>query len=412
MTDMAGSTPVETRDTLQGLGAKLHPLFGIVGLGAIAGGLALELAVGGGFRGFLFRYLVAIVLPLTISLGALFFVLVQHLTKAGWSAGLRRVAEILSLGLFPVMLLFVPVLLSVLIGSDALYAWNNPETVAKDHLLQGKAGYLSPMFFAVRMVLYFAIWGGLARFFFKTSQQQDLLGSASLTSKMEAVSAPGMLAFALSASFAGFDWLMSLDPLWYSTIFGIYFFAGCLVGFYATMILSVIYLQSRGALKLAPTVEHYHDLGKLLFAFTCFWAYIAFSQYFLIWYANIPEETGWFLRRRTPAWMWVSYLLAAGHFALPFVVMMSRHMKRSKGILVLFASWMLLMHWFDLYWQILPEYTTRAGISVFPFSLTDLLLVVGALSTWLAGISYLGGQANLMAVADPRLPESLAFKNV
>ena len=326
------TTSPDTPETLGRLGNYAPGLLaaGVLGIGLTA---AIEFMSERGSAGFFHRYLFAFCVCLTISLGSLFFVLVQHLTKAGWSASVRRIAEILSLGNLPLAVLFLPILVSVLMGSHALYEWNDPEAVKHSSLLAGKSGYLNAGFFAVRAVVYFAVWILLTRLFVGTSIRQDVIGSPDLTSQMEGLSAPGTLAFSLTSSFAAIDWLMSLAPEWFSTIFGVYIFAGCLVSCFATMSLVVLWLKSRGFLAKAVTVEHQHDLGKLLFAFTCFWAYIAFSQYFLIWYANIPEETVWFKWRLTPAWTPVSVFLALGHFVLPFVFFMSRHIKRNGYLL-------------------------------------------------------------------------------
>ncbi len=382
---------------------------GLLVAGAIGLGLtvAIELLFGTGAKGFFHRYLVAFAFCMTITLGSLFFVLIQHLTKAGWSASVRRIAEIYTLGTIPLAVLFLPILVSILLGSHALYEWNDVEHVKTDALLLGKSGYLNAGFFSVRAVIYFLVWIGLARLFVYTSVRQDVVGSPDLTSRMEAWSAPGTLAFSLTASFAAFDWLMSLAPHWYSTIFGVYVFAGCLVACFATMAITVLWLKSKGFLKTAVNVEHQHDLGKLLFAFTCFWAYIAFSQYFLIWYANIPEETVWY-KARLSAWKPVSGFLAIGHFILPFIFFMSRHIKRNSYLLGFWAVWGLLMHWLDLYWIVMPQMSSEA----LTFSLSDVTVLVGVVGIWGGTIGLLARDMSVLAVSDPRLPEALAFKNL
>lgn len=403
----SGTTTPETAETLGRLGPFAPALLvaGLIGIGLTAG---IELMSERGMSGFLHRYLFGFSVCLTISLGALFFVLVQHLTKAGWSASVRRIAEILSLGILPLAVLFLPILVTVLMGSHALYEWNDPEAVQHSSILVGKSGYLNSGFFAVRAVVYFAVWILLTRLFVATSVRQDVVGSPHLTSQMEGWSAPGTLAFSLTASFAAIDWLMSLAPEWFSTIFGVYIFAGSLVSCFATMTLIVLWLKSRGYLAKAVTVEHQHDLGKLLFAFTCFWAYIAFSQYFLIWYANIPEETIWYKWRLTPAWLPISVFLALGHFVLPFVFFMSRHIKRNGYLLAFWATWILFMHCVDLYWVIMPQLSSEAS----PLNISDLTALVGVVGIWLGVIWFLAKDYSVLAVSDPRLPEALAFKNL
>ena len=261
---------------------------------------------------------------LSISLGGLFFVLLEHCTRAGWSVVARRVAEAIAANVWLMAVLAIPVVL----GMHHLYHWSDAAAVAHDPLIEAKVGFLNPTFFMIRLAIYFTIWGVMATFLYRTSLAQDASGDPALTLRMERLSAPGMVLFALSLNFAAFDLLMSLDPHWFSTIFGVYYFAASVVAFFAVMPKVLWALQSRGILKNAITVEHYHDFGKLLFAFVVFWAYIAFSQYMLIWYANVPEETEWFLKRQTGEWTTVSLLLIFGHFVVPFLLLVSRFIKR------------------------------------------------------------------------------------
>jgi hypothetical protein len=257
-------------------------------------------------------------------------------------------------------------------------------------------------------VVYVAVWIVMARYMFALSTAQDSSRDPQLTRRMEKASAPGMMLFALSVNFAAFDLLMSLDPHWFSTIFGVYLFAGCVVGFFAVLPSLLLWLQGRGRLTSAVTVEHYHDVGKFLFAFVVFWAYIGFSQYMLIWYANLPEETGWFLRRQSGGWVWVSLALLLGHFVLPFLALISRVPKRRPAVLAVAGIWLLLMHWLDLYWLVLPEFSA-AGPRL---GLLDLLCFVGLAGLWIGGLAFNLRKVNLAPTGDPRLTESLAFENV
>jgi hypothetical protein len=196
---------------------------------------------------------------------------------------------------------------------------------------------------------------------------------------------------------------MSLDPHWYSTIYGVYFFSGCVVGFLAAICLAVICLERAGPLRGVLTNDHLHDLGKLLFGFTFFWAYIGFSQYLLIWYANIPEETIWYLVRQENGWQWVTVLLFAGHFALPFFGLMSRRAKRSRASLGFWAGWLLVMHWIDLYWLVMPQLSPdRVSPAVI-----DLLVSAGVMAVFAAIVIRLSRGVPLVPLADPRLHESL-----
>jgi hypothetical protein len=376
---------------------------------AIAGGAGLGLAVvwatlGGGWERFLASYLVSFLFFLSLSLGALVFVLLQHVTRAGWSASVRRLAEGFAPNVFVPMAFLV---LPVLFGLRTLYPWTNAEAVAHDHLLQAKAPWLNPVFFYVRAVLYFGVWTVLARWFHKRSTEQDATGDVTLTGRMETSSTAGLILFAFTVTFFAFDFIMSLTPHWYSTIFGIYFFAGCLLGFFALLLVTAFAIQRGGLLLNAISTEHYHDLGKLMFAFTIFWAYIGFSQYMLMWYANLPEETVWYAARQTGSWTAVSLLLLFGHFLLPFLLLMSRHVKRRKALIVTGAVWMLAMQWLDVYWLVMPA-KTPAGFSP---GLMDLLTFVGIGGVFFAAaVRRLAAHA-LVAVRDPRLSEALEFEN-
>jgi hypothetical protein len=364
---------------------------------------ALTILAPGGVDRMLHSYLVAFAFFLSVSLGALFFVLLQHLVRAGWSVVVRRVAESLAMNL-PLLALFaVPILWSV----HHLYAWADPRAVAGDALLQAKQPYLNVAFFVVRWAVYFAVWTLLARYFWIRSTTQDRTGDVRLTLQMERTSAIGMVLFALTTNYAAVDLLMSLDPHWYSTIFGVYFFSGGVVGFFALLSILAVLLQRAGRLAGAVTDEHYHDLGKLVFAFTIFWAYIAFSQYMLIWYANIPEETEWYLRRQTGQWTGVSLLLLGGHFVLPFVYLLPRSVKRRPKLFGPMAAWVLLMHYVDIYWIVMPQLSPGRV----PLHLLDLTCPLGLGGILLAAAAHRLRRRALVPLRDPRLAESLAFEN-
>jgi hypothetical protein len=361
-----------------------------------------------GTRHFWHAYLLSFCYVISLSVGALFFVLVQHLTRAGWSVVVRRLAEIIAAALPATALLFVPIAIAVLLGNTSLYEWNSAEARAADHLLAKKAAWLNAPRFVAFSAAYLAIWGGLAWYFFRKSVQQDETGDRRLSLLLQSRSAPGVLLFALAVCFAAFDWLMSLDPHWFSTIFGVYFFAGSMVGFLALLIVLAAWVQQRGALQRAITVEHYHDLGKLLFGFVFFWGYIAFSQYLLIWYANLPEETGWIARRQEHGWQWVSLWLLFGHLLVPFLGLMSRAARRNRTVLVGWAGALLVMHWFDLYWLVGPQLSAE----VVPLGLVDALCLVGVVSCYGSAVLSAAGSRSLVPLHDPYLDESLAFENV
>ncbi len=348
-------------------------------------------------------YLVAYLYFLSLALGGLFFVLVQHATRSGWSVVVRRLAEHVA-GTLP---LFVPLFIPIAVGLHELYHWSHAEAVARDHLLHHKQPYLNVTFFFVRAGAYLLIWSLLSTWFRRRSLAQDASGDHEITRRLGRVSAPSLILFALSLTFASFDWVMSLDPHWYSTIYGVVFFAGSVVGLFALLALLSLGLGRAGLTAGAITAEHLHDIGKLLFAFVSFWAYVACSQFMLYWYANIPEETTFYLVRLSPGWWSVSVLIAVGHFIAPFFFLLPRTVKRSRGGLALAAIWMLAMHYLDLYWLVMPNLDPAA----FRYSLLDGAALLGVGGAFLAALGRLMQGAPLIPVRDPRLPESLSFEN-
>jgi hypothetical protein len=375
---------------------------------------------------FLRAYLVAFCFVLSLSLGGLFFTMLQHLTRAGWSVVVRRVAEGLAGNLRWIWILFIPIVIGLY--TTDLYHWTH---VGDDLLLKHKAPFLNTTFWLIRAAFYFAVWAGLAHFFIRNSVAQDASGDPRLTLRMQKVAAPGMILYAFTQTFAIIDWVMALEPHWYSTMFGVYFFSASCCGFAATLIIGCFALQRSGRVTDSITTEHYQDLGKFLFAFgIVFWAYIAYSQYMLIWYANIPEETGWFAARQLGGWGTLSLLLIAGHFVGPFMILISRHPKRWRGFLAAAAVWMLIVHFIDIYWLAMPAIPADliASVSTYPqlvaefeasyaeaydlhWSVLDLLCVLGMAGVCAAGTAVRLGRAALIPEGDPRLQESLAFEN-
>lgn len=378
----------------------LGSLTAVVG---IAGALSLAMTREHGWEQLLETYLVSFSLFLALSLGALFFVMLQHVTRAGWSVVVRRIAEAIASNVWLLAVMVVP----VVAGMGHLYHWSHLEEAAHDPILAGKMGFLNPTFFIVRLAVYFLIWGALASFFHRTSIRQDSTGDPALTVRMERVAGPGLVLFALTTNFAAFDLLMSLDPHWFSTIYGVYYFSVSVVCFFAVMPKILVGLQLKGVLPSVVTPEHYHDLGKMLFAFVVFWAYIAFSQYMLIWYGNIPEETGWYLKRQTGDWAWVSLVLLFGHFIIPFLVLISRFVKRRPVLLALTGVYMVVMTWIDIYWLVIPEFSP----GVARFGLIDVLCFLGLTGVYSVGLAFGLRRHSLIPEQDPRLRESLMFRN-
>jgi hypothetical protein len=374
---------------------------------ALVGGMGLILSAVGYSRDaaqFFHSWLVAFVFVLTIALGALFFVMVQHLSRAGWSVVVRRITEAAGSTLPLFVLLFVPVAL----GIPELFHWSHADAVEHDALLRHKQAFLNVPFFLVRAAVYFLVWIALGLYFFRRSVAQDKSRDPAVTVTLQRRAAPGMILFAVTLTLMAFDWVMSLDPHWYSTIFGVYIFAGAAAAMYSFVTLSTAALRRAGYMQRLVRVDHFQDLGRWIFALSVFWAYIAFSQFMLIWYGNIPEETVFFVRRAHGSWVTASIVLGVGHFLVPFALLMSRWTKRRPGIVTALAAWVLLMHYVDLHWLVMPNLHPE-GFSFHWLDATTLLATGGL---FLAAFAHqLGGKA-VIPLGDPRLPESLAVEHL
>lgn len=396
-------------DTLGPLAPRGFWAAGLVGIVALAAGVVLGLAEGDDLAYFYHSYLLSFCFCLSITVGAQFFVAFQHVSRAGWSVTVRRLCELFGATTPVLTLLFLPILATVCLHRASLYEWADAQATSRDALLQHKAAYLDPAFFIVRSLGYFAVWWLLGRFFLQRSLRQDQSGDVALTLQAERLSPLALLLLSVTVTFAAIDWLMSLEPRWFSTIYGLYYFSGAMVAILAALILAAIGLQAAGRLGDLVTIEHYHDLGKYLFGFVIFWAYIAFSQYLLIWYADIPEETVWYIARQAGAWKWVSLALLFGHFVIPLFGLLSREVKRRKLLLGFWAVWLLAFHWLDLYWLVMPSLGPDRRPTLSPI---DACCLLGVGGIYLAGLFRIAGQQPLVPVKDPRLGESVAFENV
>ncbi|NOZ73977.1 MAG: hypothetical protein GXO90_01165, partial [FCB group bacterium] len=275
-------------------------------------------------------------------------------------------------------------------------------------VLAGKSGYLNPSFFSIRAVGYFLVWMVIAQLLYRTSLKQDTgENSQVISQRLKTISAPSIILFALTLTFFGFDWVMSIDPLWYSTIFGVYIFSGSYLVILAFLIILNLKLQSQKGFSDLVTVEHYHDLGKLLFAFTVFWGYIGGSQYFFIWYANIPEETVWYLHRWEGGWKLASLFLIAGHFILPFLTLIFRAGKRNLQVLGFMAGWMIFMHYVDLYWLIMPNLHHQGPV----LSWMDVSSFLGIGGIFLGIFWRTFSTHTPVPAGDPNLKKSIEFTN-
>ncbi|MFQ5498920.1 MAG: hypothetical protein ACE5FH_04550 [Candidatus Zixiibacteriota bacterium] len=370
-------------------------VIGLVGLAASGWGFTADRAQ------LLHSWLTSFLFWTGVGLGGLFFTLLHHLAGAKWSVTVRRISEATALTLPLMAVLFAP----LAFGIHELYHWSHADAVAADELLQKKAAYLNEPFFLIRTAAYFIIWSILAIALRKASTRQDVQPSDTLIARMRKISAAGMILFAVTITFSSFDWLMSLDAHWYSTIFGVYIYSGDFLAFLSFAVLVIGYLWRRKILTKEINVNHLQDIGKYTLAFIIFWAYMAFSQYFLIWYANVPEETVWFLERWEGSWRTVSLIIIFGHFAIPFVVMIFRASKRSIVVMTVMALWMLVMRFIDLYWLVLPGFSHHGA----HFTVWDIttLAGIGGLFVWYF-LRQLAAQP-LVPVGDPSLQESMRF---
>lgn len=397
--------------------ARVMSLAAIVGVIGVGAGFALSFVTtpSTSYKTFAHAYLTTFCFLLSMSLGCLFFVTVQHLAKAGWSVTVRRVAEIFAMCTFPLLILFLPILIPLLLfGSSAVYDWNKPGYAGLGEgspmeLMKGK--FLNPGFFGIRVAIYFLIWGMIGWNFFSKSLKQDQTGDPKLTLKMQRSSTWMMILFAASLVFASFDLEMSLAPLWFSTMFPVYFFAGGVMSGLAVIILACLMIQNSGRCTDEITVEHYHDLAKLMFSFVFFWGYIGFSQFMLIWYANIPEETVWFdWRINGSGWMWVSLLLLFGHLLIPFLGLMARTVRRNKKFLFFASIYMLCMHWLDHFWLVMPQMNSDHSFAMIPH--VQIPIAIGLIGLYIALFCFIARDKSLVPIKDPRLGEALNFKNL
>ena len=370
----------------------------------ILGILSLIASVVGGFccnrQQFFFSALTSSFFVLGISLGAMIFLFIHYTAGAQWSVVIRRITEIF-FSVIPITAILAGVL--ILVGSHELFEWTHADIVAKDPLLQKKTAYLNMNFFTIRLIIYILVWSLFSRFYLKTSLRHDATGDDRLLDKLKSFSPISIILFAITLTFASFDWIMSLDPHWYSTIFGVYIFAGFLTCFLASLIIVLRVLQCAGYLRGLVTVEHFHDLGKLMFAFMCFWAFCAFSQYMLIWYGNIPEETIFYSHRWAGGWKYISLILPIGYFAIPFVLLMSRLAKRNLKFLTFMALWLIVMEWIDLHWLILPNFNHHG----FDLSWLDISTLVGFVGIFLGILGKKLTGVALIPTQDPFLEKSI-----
>lgn len=345
-----------------------------------------------------FSFLTSSLYVLFLSLGAMFFLAIQYVSKAGWSVNIRRIIESLGAyipyGCVAAFILFI--------FGDSIYMWLSPEVVAKDSLLLHKAGYLNRPFLFSRLIIFSVIWIVLSYLLTKNSVLQDKTGDENLTHKNTKLSVAFIGLFAISFTFFSVDTLMSLEPHWFSTIFGVYSFAGMFQSTIAMLTLLVIYLMRKGMLKGFVNENHLHDLGKFLFGCTVLWAYIAFSQYMLVWYTNLPEEAVYYYHRSQHDWLWISLSLILFKFVVPFLFLLPRWVKRQEGTLVVISLLILIMQYVDIYWMTYPNYNLEQAY----FGWIEVGLFVGFIGLFLHSVFRFLGTHPIIPQQDPRAHES------
>lgn len=305
-----------------------------------------------------YNYLIGYFYWMSIALFGAFFTAIHHATGAQWSTPVRRLAE----GMSSYLPVAAVLLIGLFFGLHHLYEWTHTEAVAHDILLSGKSGYLNTPFFIIRSIVIMGIWMGFAWYFTRRSLDQDLSGAIPITKKLIRAAVIFLPLFGLSYTIASFDDIMSVEPHWFSTIFGVYQFASLFYSGVTTLAIIVILLQKKNWLRDLVTDHHLHDLTKWMFAFTVFWAYIAFSQYMLIWYANLPEETFYFIKRQENGWQCWALALAIFKFILPFFLLMGKWAKVRHNYILGVGALMLAANWIDLYWLVAPAYVEQARL--------------------------------------------------
>ena len=348
-------------------------------------------------------YMVAFAYTTLIGLGAFFFVMVQFLTGSAWSVTMRRIMENVMITLPVGLLLFIPIAM----GVREIYPWANPQAIATGAMLGTKGTYLSPNFFILRTVIYFFVWSLWAGSIYHQSTKQDSSRSVKQMYIASRWSAPGLFLAVAVGTLASYDWLMSLEPRWYSTIFGLVMLSGGGLSFFSVVTLVCLAFRRAGILKNSITQEHYHDLGKWLLCMTAFYTYVAFAQYFLIWYSNIPEETIWYRHRMVGSWLPVSLAMPFIRFIIPFSILLCRPAKRSLKVIGAMAVWSLVVEYIDLYWIVMPTYY-KTGPQLHWLDVATLVTTVSicGLVFWSRFRAH-----KMVPVGDLRLEQSLHFEN-
>ncbi len=380
----------------------LPPKFGTYGLGFAALGLILSILalVADPVRAS-FDSLIVFVFLIGMGMCSLFLIGLEYLTGAVWSVPFRRIAEYLVPLVFIAPIFAIPVFFNF----SHVFQWANPEYLTLHKTVMAKTAFLNPQFFYIRITAIIVLVGLFSIVIIRNSAKQDNNSDQNLTKKNIRLSAGLMPIFGLGITLIGIDWIMSLEPLWFSTIFGVYYFAGSLLTAFAAITLIAIKLKSFGALPSWITKDHFYNLGAFLFAFINFWAYIAFSQFMLIWYANLPEETFWFLSRTQGSWLYISIGIIFIKFIIPYAGLLSQPSKSNINRLKYVGWWIIFAQFFDLYWLIMPTFSKSGAV----FSWTELGFPLLGLGLVMILFKYSYTKRNLIPIGDPKLKRAMDF---
>jgi hypothetical protein len=389
---------MNTSDTEQA--GRIPPALGRVQLLALILGLAgLAACAAGAFldpRTFFPSYLFAFIFWLGVALGSLAIQMLYHLVGGAWGLPIRRIQETAAMTLPLLLVLFVP----LLFGLGWLYAWARPDAVAADPLLRHKSVYLNPAFFTIRAASYFVAWIGMAYLLSRWSLEQDRTGDPALAERMRNLSRFGLVVYMLTLTFATIDWVQSTESHWYSTIYGLIYVAGQGLSGFSFAIIVAALLSNREPLAEAAKPSRFGDLGGLLLVFVMFWAYVALSQFLLIWSGNLPEEVTWYVQRGQGGWNWIIIVVIALQFVLPFLLLLARRAKQSIPALAGVAALILVMHLLDLFWLVVPPFRP-GGLSI---HWLDLAAPLGIGGVWVAAFAWLLARRPLLPLHDPRNP--------
>lgn len=353
-----------------------------------------------------FNNIIALLFIVSIGMGGIFLVALEHIAGAVWSVPFRRIAEHQSFIFLVTPLLALPIFFHL----HEIFDWTHIHEVINDPVLYQKSPYLNTSFFYARSLGIFIIMTIYLFVFLRNSKKQDTTRSNKTTKINALISAPFMVVFAIGITMIAIDYAMSLEPHWFSTIFGVYYFAGTFAAAMAVLTLITLKLKHNGNLLKEINGNHYYSLGGLMFAFTAFWMYMAFSQYMLIWYANIPEETFWFLPRMEHGWEYISIALIFIKFIIPFGLLLNRSSKMDPSRLKLASYWIIGAHLYDMYWLVMPTYNRVSGTQGPVFSWIELGFICLSAGIILVVYYLAANKKNHIPIGDPKLQRALDFR--